>query len=75
MEEVNSVTDGESLNEKEIPRKKLIAVWKVGNNDRPASDKDLEDFKKDLEVFYKKHKIKLDTLVTHHAVELNLFEI
>ena len=63
---------------KEVEKKsktKLIAVWKLGTSDKPSSDEEIEKFKSDLDEFYKKYNINLATFVTHHAVELSLFEI
>lgn len=47
---------------------------KVGNNDRPATDQDIEDIEIQLLSLFEKNNINCLAFVTHHAVEMEIID-
>ncbi len=53
-----------------------IILWKIGNNEYPATDEDIKKFKKTLKKWHKKNKNKKScNLVTHHAVVPHVIDL
>ena len=52
---------------------KFILV-RVGNNDKPASTKDIKEVTEKLEKMFSDNKINCLTFVTHHAVNIDIIE-
>jgi hypothetical protein len=52
-----------------------IFVWKLGNDEFPASDTDIKNFINLIDELYEKRNISIPSLVTNHRVELQIINI
>ncbi len=57
--------------------KKEVWLIKVGTEDRPANSNDIENVKKEYQALFERNpylKENADFIVTHHAVEVDVFQ-
>jgi len=52
---------------------KEFLIIKVGSEDRPAGDSDIENVRLMFQQFCERSELNIDCFVTHHAVELQYF--
>lgn len=52
-------------------KKKTIVVWRLGTDERPVSDKDIKDFKKNLKKAIKKGR----DIITPYAVHIQVIDL
>ena len=52
---------------------KLLLV-RVGNEDRPATDREIDDIKKQITALLEENSVECLVFVTHHAVDIKIVE-
>ena len=71
-EKKNDKIEIEKVNCRDLQNKFLLV--KVGTNDKPATQEQIDEVEDKLEEMFEKNGINCLTLVTHHAVTIDIIE-